>query len=436
MPLTGYLNNQCPHCGTSLQISTRLVGTLCRCRSCSNNFVAPATGVVPGQTVGDFWLVKRIGGTPRSDVFAATHMPTETRLAMKVLSPLFALDQGQLQDYVEFFKRDELVVRPEVVPYQMTGKILGHLYLAAPLLEAEDLRRRLHRIHILPESTLLRLALTLARTLDSVWTTCRVAHGTMKPGNILATEDDSVRLTEFGFYNLLVRNGNLPSPNDTEDAAYMSPEQAEGGEADNKSDMYAFGATLYHLATAAKPLSPYNLNLSYFAPDAADEGADEPLFPPVREINPKISAEFSDLVARLLAFAPEDRPDCWAHVSSALQTLVDDGGTGAETQSLPAGPGPGAHRDEPAARGRRPTPRRVEPRPRWRTQENAARRASMRSRQPYRWSTAGRLLFVLLCLLLLAGSVVLGYLLFDHWQSTAGATAREPGDPAIEGAAP
>src|SRR5262249_8086514 len=92
---------------------------------------------------------------------------------------------------------------------------------------------------------------------------------------------------------------------------YLSPEQADGLDVDAPSDLFALGATLYHAATGTAPFRRPTQMATLRA--VAEHRPPEP-----REVNPAVPARLSDVIMRLLAKRPEDRPVSAAAVAGEL----------------------------------------------------------------------------------------------------------------------
>jgi serine/threonine protein kinase len=306
------ITNKCPQCGVRVEVSYDLIGTLCHCRECKTNFVAPATGVVAGAVIGDFWVQKKLGGSLRSDVFLAKQLSTNRRVSVKFLTPFLPLTLAQVQAYVRRQQDPRLVTHPNIVVYTSAGQWEQHLYLVSEYLAVENMKELLRRLGPLPEGKLLKTALQIAQSLDFAWRTFGLYHGTIKPANVMILGKAELKLPELGFYELLAAVNVRPHQNDTEDSAYFSPEQAHGAKLDFRTDIYSLGSTLYHLATGAKPLSP--LQGEHLVAKTGDR-----LYPPAHEINPKLSEGFSEFLAGLIELNPADRPAAWADLIADIE---------------------------------------------------------------------------------------------------------------------
>ena len=125
-----------------------------------------------------------------------------------------------------------------------------------------------------------------------------VIHGDVKPANILITDDDRVKLTDFGMARVASRDSKdtplLGSP------AYWCPEQILGKPQDSRSDVFSLGVVLYEMVTGHRPFDADSLQGI-----CARVLSSTPL--PPSHANPSAPATFNDLIASCLAKEPSQR---------------------------------------------------------------------------------------------------------------------------------
>ena len=297
------LEVKCPECAAPIQQDITLAGTLCSCPKCHSNYTAPATNIVAGTKLGDYWIQKRLGGSIRSDVFIAKDLKGGHRLALKVFSPLVNLTEDNAKKYFATFEAPIFGTTAGIIQPRSVGVVSGFAYTATDFIQGEDLRTHLKRVGTFPELKLVEIAESCAETLDLVWSATNRFHGHLRPGNIMFTQGDKVVLIDFGL-DLLMVDAENSAAYDPKLAPYRSPEQNRGERGDCRSDMYSLGASLYFLATGAKPLAAGSASTLLL-----DDG--DSLMPPLCEVNQNISEKFSQLTAKLLDMDKEKRPNSW-----------------------------------------------------------------------------------------------------------------------------
>jgi serine/threonine-protein kinase len=139
----------------------------------------------------------------------------------------------------------------------------------------------------------------------------QVIHRDLKPGNILVTTDGGVKILDFGIADRLDRSdGERPSISGT--PFYMAPEQIRQESQTPATDIYAFGATAFHLATGRPPFHTGNV---------IDAHLDQPPPDPL-DLAPDVHPELARIILRCLEKAPEDRYHSVDELRAELERLM------------------------------------------------------------------------------------------------------------------
>src|SRR6202163_926485 len=219
--------------------------------------------VPAGTKLGPYEILSAIGAGGMGGV----HKTRDTRLdrivAIKVL-PTHLADRAELR---ERFDREAKTIASLNHPHICTLYDTGHQddidFLVMEYLEGETLAQRLLK-GALPLEQVLRYAIEIADALDKAQRK-GVTHRDLKPGNIMLTKTGT-KLLDFGLAKLrqdaapVTPLSELPTVNDPLTAQgtivgtlqYMAPEQLEGKEVDARTDIFAFGAVVYELATSKR----------------------------------------------------------------------------------------------------------------------------------------------------------------------------------------
>jgi len=213
----------------------------------------------PNTVSGRYRILAPLGRGGSGQVYSAEHLGTGRRCAIKFLSDEAAADP----DAVERFSREarilgELEHRGIVSILDFDEAEDGRPYLVMDHLEGEDLASRLERQGPLRWTEARRLFRQVCRALGAAHAQ-GVLHRDLKPSNIYLTPDDEggdrAVLLDFG----LAKHHTLPEAPLTRTGAimgtpaYMSPEQARGRPADERSDVYSLAAVLYQMLTGEPP---------------------------------------------------------------------------------------------------------------------------------------------------------------------------------------
>jgi len=270
--------------------------------------------------VGDYHLLGILGRGGMGAVFRAEDLRLGRQVAVKLILPDQAGNPTARARFLREARAQAGVENDHVVPIYQAGEQNGILFIAMPLLLGETLRERLLREPILPVDLAIKIGLEVADGLAAAHTK-GVIHRDIKPGNVWLEGDLTAeephdrfrrcRLLDFG----LARHVAAPQGRVTMNRellgtpAYMSPEQAGGGEIDHRSDLFSLGILLYEMTTGVQPFddeSPINslVKLASHNP------------PPAHEVHPEVPIELSDLIGSMMARNTSKRP------ASAREVLV------------------------------------------------------------------------------------------------------------------
>ena len=294
-----------------------------------------------GTRLGPYEIVAPIGAGGMGEVYRAKDSRLDRQVAVKVLSSHLSASEEVRQRFEREAKTISQFSHPHICSLYDVGREGETDYLVMELLEGESLADRLGK-GALPTEQVLRYGIQIADALDKAHRQ-GIVHRDLKPGNIMLTKT-GVKLLDFGLAKPLTAAGARPvsgasvlateaqvSQPLTERGTvlgtfqYMAPEQLEGGEADGRSDIFAFGAVLYEMATGKKAFTGKS--------QASLIGSilrDEP--PSISEAAPMIPPALNRVVKTCLAKDPEDRFQT-AHDAKLQLEWIAEGGSQA---GLPA----------------------------------------------------------------------------------------------------
>ncbi|MGE0871072.1 MAG: protein kinase [Kofleriaceae bacterium] len=275
-----------------------------------------------GETIGNFRVISRLGRGGMGEVFLGEHISIQTRVAIKVLHPSISSDVDQVQ---RFFNEARVVARIRhsgVVKIFDVGFHADSAYLVMELLEGELLSHRIARrpLSMAEISDLGRqIASTLAATHAS-----GVIHRDLKPDNIFIVVDEDlpgrerVKVLDFGVAKL---GGTLAGANPKTiglfgTPCYMAPEQfGDASNIDWRADAYALGCVAFEMACGQPPFEVKTVADAFFQHTQA-----QPATPST--IASHLTPAFDQLIARLLAKHPAQRPESMREIVDAFQALA------------------------------------------------------------------------------------------------------------------
>ena len=254
----------------------------------------------PGQMLGAYRILTKIGQGGMATVYKAYQPSMDRHVAIKILP-------GQLADSPEFVKRFQQEARfiaklehPHILPVFDYGEDNGITYFVMRYFEAGTLKNKMEA-GPLPIQEIDRIFTQLADALGYAHAR-GIVHRDLKPANALVDAEGNLFLTDFGIAKLL----ESASPRLTQtDAimgtpAYISPEQAQAGPVDQRSDIYSLGIILYEMVTGRVPYvadTPLAVILKHVS---------DPL-PLPSVVKSDISPAIEQVILKALAKNPNDR---------------------------------------------------------------------------------------------------------------------------------
>ena len=283
----------------------------------------PPGGFTPGSRLGPYEIVGAIGAGGMGTVYRAHDARLRRDVALKVISASFVR-----ADSVQRFEREARAAaalnHPNILAV-FDVNIDGPVpYVVSELLEGESLRARIDRGPI-PYRKAIEYAIHIAQGLAAAHAK-QIYHRDVKPGNVFLMSDGRVKLLDFGLAKLpSPDSADLSQQSTTPDlshpgralgtAAYMSPEQVLGQEADQRSDIFALGSVLYEMLTGAR---------AFQRPTSVETMSavlrDEP--PDVLALNPSIAPGAAATVRRCLEKNRDERFQSARDLAFHLQQLA------------------------------------------------------------------------------------------------------------------
>ena len=214
-----------------------------------------------GTKLGHYEISTLLGKGGMGEVWRAKDTKLGREVAIKTLPEEFAKDVDRLARFEREAKLLASLNHPNIAAIYGLEEHEGARFLVLELVEGDTLAGRLNRGPI-PIEESLKIALQIADALKAAHDK-GIIHRDLKPLNIKVTDDDTVKVLDFGLAKAFagdeaeasVSNSPTLSMAATQQgvilgtAAYMSPEQAKGRKVDKRTDVWAFGCVLYEMLT-------------------------------------------------------------------------------------------------------------------------------------------------------------------------------------------
>ena len=287
------------------------------------DFPAKADGLLTdfavGSRVAGYRLERQVGAGGMAVVFRAVDERLGRLVALKILAPALASDEGFRQRFIRESRAAAAVDDPHIIPVYEAGEADGVLFIAMRYVPGGDLRTLMHRAGRLPPARVGAIVSPVASALDAAHA-AGLVHRDVKPANMLVDarpgRPDHVYLSDFGLSKAarspdrLTGTGRFLGTVD-----YISPEQIRGRPVDGRADQYALACAAFELLTGAPPFRRDDVTAVIHA-----QVTEPP--PLLTSRRPDLPPAADQVFATALAKAPADRyPSCRAFADALREVL-------------------------------------------------------------------------------------------------------------------
>jgi serine/threonine protein kinase len=288
----------------------------------------PTSGLTFG---GRYQLSSRVAIGGMGEVWQATDLVIGRTVAIKILKDEYLGDPGFLERFRAEARHAALVNHEGIANVFDYGEEEGSAFLVMELVPGEALSAILERERVLSSDRVLDIVAQTSAALSAAHA-AGLVHRDIKPGNLLITPDNRVKITDFGIARIadqvpLTATGQVMGT-----VQYLSPEQASGHPASPTTDIYSLGIVAYEALAGRRPFT----GESQVAIAMAQINETPP------ELPLTVSEPVRNLVYSCLAKSPGDRPASAAHLARAAQSLRR-GDVAAAAAAVPGILGSGSH---------------------------------------------------------------------------------------------
>ena len=298
----------CKECGTQV-ISPEEVPA-----SPTKTLETPKEELTTGSTfAGRYQIIEELGKGGMGKVYKVHDTEINEKVALKLLKPDIAADKKTIERFRNELKFARKIRHKNVCQMYDLNKEEGIHYITMEYIRGEDLKKLIRKMGSLSPGQTISIAKQVCEGLAEAHK-LGVVHRDLKPQNVMVDEEGNARIMDFGIARSIKEKGITGAGVMIGTPEYMSPEQVEGKEVDQRSDFYSLGTILYEMVTGRVPFegdTPFTIGIKH--------KSEEPKDP--RELNAQIPEELSRVILRCMEKDKEKRYQSTGEVRSELENI-------------------------------------------------------------------------------------------------------------------
>ena len=252
-----------------------------------------------GKTVSHYKILEKLGEGGMGIVYKAEDLKLDRHVALKFLPADLTRDSEAKKRFVHEAKAASTLQHTNIcVVHDIDETSDGQMFIAMEYLEGETLKKKIERGPLKIEEAIdiaTQIAHGLAKAHEH-----GIVHRDIKPANVMVTSDGVAKIVDFGLAKLSGRTMLTKEGSTLGTPAYMSPEQARGEPADQRTDIWSLGVLLYEMICGKRPFDAEYENAQMYSILNTDPQ-------PVSSRRAGVPLEFDRIITKCLRKDPKER---------------------------------------------------------------------------------------------------------------------------------
>jgi serine/threonine protein kinase/Flp pilus assembly protein TadD len=261
---------------------------------------APKEEITTGSTfAGKYQIIEELGQGGMGRVYKALDTTVNEKVALKLIKPEIAVDKKTIERFKNELKFARKIRHKNVCQMYDLNTEEGSYYITMEYVTGQDLKGLIRQSGRLAVETGISITKQICDGLEEAHR-LGVVHRDLKPSNIMIDRDGSARIMDFGIARSVERKGLTGAGVMIGTPEYMSPEQVESKETDQRSDIYSLGVILYEMVTGRVPFegdTPFTVGVKHKSETPTDP----------KELNAQIPEDLSRVIMKCLEKDKEKR---------------------------------------------------------------------------------------------------------------------------------
>ena len=271
--------------------------------------------IIGKRISGRYKILDMIGGGGMANVYLAHDMILDRDVAVKMLRLDFANDEEFIRRFHREAQAATSLAHPNIVSIYDVGEEDGLYYIVMEYVDGQTLKQYIQQHAPIRIEEAMEIMQQLTSAISHAHHN-HIVHRDIKPHNILVDSDGTVKITDFGIAMALSATSITQTNSVLGSVHYLSPEQARGGMANKKSDIYSIGIVMFELLTGRLPFSgesAVSIALKHLQSET----------PSLKRWNPQIPQSVENIVLKATAKDPFHRYDNVDEMEDDIRTALD-----------------------------------------------------------------------------------------------------------------